>query len=325
MTHQSSGVSLWRSGRATATIAVIAATSVLVACSSSSKPDAAGSHSASAVAGKTSASASIPHVAAVTALHDLLPSDIKSSGVLTVAIDPSAAPIEYLSSSQEIVGVDPDFMAAITDVLGVKLKFVDIKFDGILASLQAHRADMAASDFSLTAERSKVVDFVSYMNAASTVLVKKGNPEKLTAILDLCGKTVSVLTASSQAEVDLPAISAQCKAGHKPTVKVLAVPSEQNAIQAVATGRVDAEIDDSAVAGYQATLQPGVLETVPSMPFKKSPVGMPFPKGSRQLENAIVAALNHLISDGTYGRILAKWGAQPAAIAKAELKVSGSV
>jgi polar amino acid transport system substrate-binding protein len=183
---------------------------------------------------------------------------------------------------------------------------------------------MAAADFSVTPVRLKVVDFVKYMNAQSVIMVKKGNPEKLTKTLDLCGKRISVYTASSQEEVDLPAITAQCTAAHKPAVKVLSFPSEQNCIQAVATGRVDAEIDDSSVAGYQVQLQPGVLETVPSIPFTKSPVGFPFPAGSQQLEDAIVAAVNHLISDGSYGRIMAKWGAQQVAIPKAELQTRGS-
>ena len=57
------------------------------------------------------------------------------------------------------------------------------------------------SAMSDTPERQKSIDFVDYFTAGTSILVKKGNPQKINSLDDFCGKTIALQRGTTQDDV----------------------------------------------------------------------------------------------------------------------------
>jgi ABC-type amino acid transport substrate-binding protein len=123
----------------------------------------------------------------------LLPAKFRG-GTITVASDASYAPIEsFAKDNKTIIGLDPDLGAALGRVLGVKFKFINTSFPGIIAALKAKRFDIAMSSMTDNTDREKVVDFVDYFTAGSSIMVSAGDTKGITGFnKTLCGHSVAI-------------------------------------------------------------------------------------------------------------------------------------
>src|SRR5213595_3279391 len=87
-----------------------------------------------------------------------VPAAIRNRGTLTVAADATYAPNEFIGpDGKTVVGMDPDLVKALGEVMGLKVKVVNATFATIIPGLQAKRFDMGASSFTDTKEREKTV------------------------------------------------------------------------------------------------------------------------------------------------------------------------
>ncbi len=269
----------------------------LAACGSSSK-------------GSSTQPSNVPTASADTSIS--VPAAIKSKGSITVATDASYAPNEfYASDNKTIIGMDIDLAKALGQVLGLKVNVVDAKFDSIIPGLASGKYDLSLSSFTDTKDREKTVDFVTYFSAGTSLMVKAGNPEKLTPDT-LCGKTVAVESGTVQQDPDIPTRSKTCTAAGKAAITPLVFPDESGANLALSSGRADAVLADSPVADYAAKQSNGQFEITGSS-YDTAPYGIAVPK-TNGLTQPIQQALKKLISDGTYTSILKKWGIADGAI-----------
>lgn len=253
------------------------------------------------------------------ALRQQFPAAIQASGVLRLAADPSYPPSTFKDAAGTIVGTLPDLATAITSRAGLKIEWVEVPFDGMLGGLQAKRFDASWSGWTLSAEREQVLNLVAYIKAGTSALVRSGNPAGVHTATDLCGRTVSVQTGTTQAQQVMDELQRGCAAAGKAKVEVLQLPQQTNVNQAVATGRADALLADNKMVGYQARLQPGVFEAVPTILIQAVDAGVAVPKDDLPLAKAIAAGFNAIIADGTYGEVLARWQSSNAALPKAEV------
>ena len=101
---------------------------------------------------------------------------------MTIALNPHFAPFEFKTiqdGKDTIAGADIEIAKAIGDELGVKVKFSEMSFDNVLASVQSGKADIAISGISATKERQKIFDFSdTYYDSETVLLVKKDATEK---------------------------------------------------------------------------------------------------------------------------------------------------
>ncbi len=98
-------------------------------------------------------------------------SDIKSSGKITVGIDPTFPPYEYTNDQGQITGYSVAIMQSFAKNLGVKLEFQKTAFSGILPGLISGAFDAEGSSLNITAERAKKVLFtVPYSKTVNGVL-----------------------------------------------------------------------------------------------------------------------------------------------------------
>ena len=246
----------------------------------------------------------------------MLPESVTKDGKLTVGMDTSYAPAEFLAEDGKTpVGFDVDIAKALANMFGLEVVPQTSNFDSIIPSIGT-KYDIGISSFTITPERMEAVDFVSMFKAGSTWVVKKGNPNKV-ATSDLCGLKIAVQTGTTQEE-EVNAAAKQCKADGKSEVQILSNKLQTDVTANVATGKADVFYADSPVAGYAIAQTEDTLEALgEDVGVTKEAVAIK--KGDSDTAKAVQAALQKLMDDGTYVKILKHWGVENGAIDKAEI------
>ncbi len=247
-------------------------------------------------------------------IADMLPAKIKSSGKLTVAADASYAPNEFFGpDNKTVVGMDADLAKALGDVLGLDVTVSNTGFDSIIPTL-GKRFDIGMSSMTDNKEREKVVDFVDYFEAGTSFYVEKGKNGDLTSLNALCGKKVAVEKGTTQLD-DATAQKKKCTGAGKAAPTVLPFPDQSGANGALSAGRADVVMADSPVAAYAAAQSKGKFEVVGDS-YGNAPYGIAVPKAAdyKGMTEALKAALDKLKSDGTYDKIMKKWGVEAGAV-----------
>lgn len=245
----------------------------------------------------------------------LLPGDVRAAGTLRVGSSVGFPPGAYYPNGPDKppAGQDIDLADAVAKVLGLKLERQDASFETILPALGSGKYDVGTGNFGVTTERLKTIDFVTYINDGQGFAVKKGNTALGTGVTDLtqlCGLTIGT-GAGTTFEATLTARKGVCAdAGKKPyDVKVY---SENGAtLTALQQGRIDVVM--STINGLRHQAAQPASQTTFLGEFHRLDVGFAFKKGST-LTPAFQAAVNELIKDGAYARILKKWGTSESAI-----------
>ena len=254
-------------------------------------------------------------------LHALLPSDLRASGSLRVGTDASYAPASsFAQDGRTIIGFEPDLLAAIGRVLGVDVELVPLPFDGLLGDVSAGRIDIAMSAMTDTSERQVDADFVNYFSAGTSIVVRRGNPEGVLELGDLCGSTVAVERGTVQ--VDLLTRS-QSRCGASP-VEVLEMPDNAQALLELRTGRAVAVLSDYPPA---AELANGVrtrayFQLASDTQYEPGLYGAAIAKDRPRLRDAVHGALERLMASGEYDRVLRDWQVERGAVRRPSINAA---
>jgi len=253
-----------------------------------------------------------------------LPPRLQQSKMLAVGTEAMYPPYEYLEpDGTTIVGIDPDLLQAITQRIGISFTQTNTAFDGLLPSLAAGRFDVVSAAVSDTPARRANYEFVDYFRAGQGILVKKGNPEKISTVEDMCGKAVSVLTSSAQEALLNQFNTAECASD---PIVIASLPTDQDALLQVQSGRSAAAFTQSPVAAYNAKTVGGgsQFERANSEQIAPNFLGFVFDKKNVQLRDTFQAAIQSLIDDGTYKKILDSHDVGDGAVATATLNGGAS-
>ncbi|MGW5331552.1 ABC transporter substrate-binding protein [Streptomyces bauhiniae] len=311
MTASSTRRTTARSRIAAAGAIAVAGTLLLTGCGDQTKGKDSDSGSASSTA----------------PLADLLPSDIRDKGEIKVGSDIHYAPVEFKDSSGKVVGIDPDLATALGDQLGVKFSFEDGTFDGLLTGLRSGRFQMAMSAMTDNKNRQEGVDpdtgkkvgegvdFVDYLTAGVSIYTRKGETKGITDWPDLCGKKLAVQRGTVSEDLAKQE-SKKCPAGKK--ISIEPFDDDQQSQTRLRSGGVDAASSDFPVAAYAVKTSGGGKDfEVVGDQVEAAPYGIAVAKKDTELRDALKAALNAIIKNGEYTKILQKWGAQDGAVKEA--------
>jgi polar amino acid transport system substrate-binding protein len=241
----------------------------------------------------------------------LLPADVRAAGVLTVGASVGGAPAAFkLADGVTVVGEDIDMTEALARVLGLRVQRTEGTFDGIVPGLTSGKFDVATGNFAVTEARKKAVSFVTYINDGQAFAVRADDPQPpIHDLADLCGRAVSVL-AGSTFEASLAKAQPRCPALGRPPIEVRSYPDGATASLALAQRRADVTMSTINGLRYLVAQQPR-LRFVNE--YRRLDVGFALAKDS-PLVPAVHAAVERLMADGTYARILAKWGIPTSAL-----------
>jgi polar amino acid transport system substrate-binding protein len=127
-----------------------------------------------------------------------------------------------------------------------------------------------------------------------------------------------VTKGSIQATKRLPELSkSQCEDQGKPAITGIILPSVQDAMTQLASGRIKAIYYDTPSLGWAATQQPNRFEVL-SPQVNESTVAVALPKGS-ELTPAVQAAIQSIMGSPQYEESLGRWGLDGLGVSEAKL------
>jgi polar amino acid transport system substrate-binding protein len=236
---------------------------------------------------------------------------------LTVAVSVGGTPpgTTYLADGKTLTGQDVDFTKAVARVLGIELKVEQASFEAVLPALDSGKYDFGASNFGVTDERRKTIDFVTYINDGQGFATRKDSElPKVTDLKQLCGLNVAT-GAGTTFEATLEENKHLCTDAGKKAYQVQTY-AEQSAVwSSLQQGRSDVVMSTINGLRYAVAHQEGLKFL---NEYHRLDVGFAFKKGTK-LAPAFQAAVNKLLSDGTYDRILKKWGTTGSAIKRSQI------
>ena len=291
--------------RRTAVVATALASALLAAGCGGSSDTSSGNTAGSS-------SAPLPSVSADENLAAMVPDSIASDGVIAVGSDTTYAPSEFIAEDgTTIVGFDVDLFTLVAAKLGLKAEFTTAPFDSIIAGVGSGKYEAGVSSFTINPDRLAEVTMVSYYNAGTQWSTKKGNPEDVDPE-NACGLAIAVQKATVQVD-DITARSQACTDAGKPAITIDQYDAQSDATAAVVSGKDVAGLADSPVRAYAVQRTNGQLELLGDV-YDAAPYGYVVPKDQADFAQAIADAVKALVADGSYQKVLEKWGVQDGAI-----------
>jgi polar amino acid transport system substrate-binding protein len=240
------------------------------------------------------------------------PANIASAGKIVYCSDISGPPLGFFDENSQPTGSDIDLGKEIAKRLGVKAEFANTPFSGIVPALQAKNCDAILSQLFDKPARREVIDFVDYMNSSQSLLVAKGNPKNIKSLDDLSGIKVAVENGTTIQSLIEDQNKKFAAAGKAPA-QVVVYPKDSDARQALQIGQVDVYGTTLESAAYFLQ-KAGHVFDIGGDPFAKILTGIGIRKDDGELKTAIQAALDSMKADGTYLKILTKWGMEGDAL-----------
>jgi polar amino acid transport system substrate-binding protein len=261
-----------------------------------------------------------PKTSADASLSKLVPAAVKSDGTITVGVDSTYAPSEFLDTDgKTVIGFDVDVFDAVAAKLGLKTKWVTAPFGSIIASVSSGKFEAGVSSFTINADREKQATMISYFSAGTQWATQKGNPSGI-SIDNACGHAIAVQKDTVQVD-DLTARSKKCTQAGSKGIKIDQYAAQDDATSAVVSKKDDAMLADSPVCAYAVQKTNGQLELLGDI-YDSAPYGYILPKDATAFAQAIQKALQAVIDDGTYRKALDKWGVGQGAITSPEINPS---
>ena len=268
--------------------AALALTS-LAGCSQPAAPTAS-SAAVSSVAPSSAASG-----ASSAQSEDLL-SQIKQKGVLTVGTEGTYSPFSYHDASNKLVGFDVEIAEQVASQLGVKVQFVETKWDSMIAGLDAKRYDAVFNQVGITDERKQKYDFSTPYTVTRAALIVRDDSTGIKSFDDLKGKKSSQSLTSNYA-----------KMAQKYGAQLVGTDGFNQSADLVIEKRADATINDD-IAFYDYKKQkPDAPIKIAATLDDASKNAVLIRKGSDSFVKAVDDALAKLTADGTLSKISQKY------------------
>ncbi|MBT2229195.1 ABC transporter substrate-binding protein [Nonomuraea sp. NEAU-A123] len=259
------------------------------------------------------------------ALFDRLPDKVKTAGKLVSVNNGSFPPYEIAGTDgKTLTGAAAELADELGGLLGVKIEHVTV--DGLpsqLTGIAAGRYDLALGPVGDFPDRQVSNDFVDWVQEFVVFAVPKGNPKKIQSIADTCGLRISVMAGGS-AEKVIKAQSDTCVKDGKKKVEVQSYKDQPTSILAVRSSRADGFFSSQAPLTYFVKQSGGELElagTGQANGFDTLYQGAVVAKDS-PLRDVLKDGIQQLIDDGTYEKVMTKWGTNGNMLKKAGVNLA---
>lgn len=247
------------------------------------------------------------------------PAAIKAKGAINVAVVPNYPPFEFKDpATDKLTGFDVELGEAIAAKLGVKINWQETGFSEMISALTTGRVDMILSGMTDLPARRDQVTFVDYVKSGPQFYTTAAHGAEFKDMLVLCGKSVGTSRRTSFPTEIATWSDAHCTPAGKPAITVVGTEGSADARTQLRQGRFDVAMQGSETLPYMMSLEPGVYAPIGSaIAFQYTGIGIA--KADKPLQDAVAAAFDQTIADGTYKKILAKWQLDDIAVTKATI------
>jgi len=264
-------------------------------------------------------------VAPDSAAAALVPEAIKADGKLTVVTTGGAAPLSlFATDNKTLIGSEVDIAYAVGEALGLEVEVLPVAWADWPLGIESSKYEAVLSNVTVTEARKEKFDFATYRNDLLGFYAKSDSSiGEIKEAKDVAGKRIIVGSGTNQEAILVRWDEENKKNGLAP-VQFQYYDDDSASSLALQSGRADLTFGPNAAAAYKAA-QDGKTKQVGTLnggwPLTAQ-IAFTTKKGNG-LAVAAQAALNHLIDDGTYARILDRWGLSSEAIQKSELNPAG--
>ncbi|WP_028603336.1 ABC transporter substrate-binding protein [Ottowia thiooxydans] len=224
--------------------------------------------------------------------------DIKKAGVVRVAAFDANPPFGSVDGkTRKIVGLDVDYANALAKKLGVKLEIVPTNPANRIPLLTSGKVDLVLANFTITEERTKVVNFsIPYFASGTQFIAKKGtlkSPEQLS------GLRIGVDKGTTN-EIQLR--------DKFPQATLVAYDDTPFAFTALRNGNVQAISQDGPkLIGLLANVPDREKYEIPPFAISQDYIGVGVPKGETALTEFVNTTLRELEANGQAQRVYDTW------------------
>ncbi|MBP2561496.1 cystine transport system substrate-binding protein [Neorhizobium galegae] len=249
---------------------------------------------------KTIVAAALIQVAALTpSLAGENLAAIKSAGVFKIGTEGTYAPFTFHDASGKLAGFDVEIGQAVAAKLGVKAEFIEGKWDGLIAGLDAKRYDTVINQVGITEARKQKYDFSDPYIASKAVLIVRQDNGDIKGFADLKGKKSAQSLTSNFGKI-----------AEQAGAELVGTDGFDQSIQLVLTRRADATINDSLSFLDFKKQKPDAPVKIAAQQDNADYSGIIIRKGEPELLGAINKALSEIKADGTYQKISDKYFGQ---------------
>lgn len=243
-----------------------------------------------------------------------IPAAIKEGG-LKVAIVPNYPPLDFKDpATGQLTGFDVELGDAIAKKLGIKLVWQETSFDQMMPAIATSRVDAIMSGMTDYKSRQETATFVDYLQSGPQFFIQKAREAEFADPKSLCGKNVGASRRTNFPKEIAAWSEANCT-GREP-IKFVGTEGSADARTQLKQGRIDAAVQGNETLPYVMGLEPNTYAPV-GKAFASQYTGLALPVKETGLHKAVAGALDALIADGTYGKLLAKWQLADNGIPKA--------
>ena len=259
-----------------------------------------------------------PSVEVDEELAALVPEDIAEAGSVTIGVEASYPPGEFLDEDGETaLGFNVDLLTAALGKLGLEAEWVPTAFDSIIIGVDTGTYDLGSSSFTVTEERMEQVNMVSYFSSGTQWFAQTGNPQDVDPD-NACGMRIAVQSDTTH-DADIEARSEACVEAGEDAITIQKFENQPLATETVVSGVNDASLADMPTAAYALEQTgDGVLEFIGEQ-YDAAPYGILTHQDNEELADAVAAAFNSIIEDGTYDEVLGEWGVEAGVMETAEV------
>ena len=184
----------------------------------------------------------------------------------------------------------------------------------IFTGIDTGRYDISFGPALATAEREKRYDIIPWLLSKPAFVLPAQHGLKTKSLMDLCGRRISVMTGSAAIR-EIEIMDGLCEKAGQKKVQQVVMPDQNATLLAAQSGRADAFSMQYAAALYLLKTRPGeyTVQTDESNSLTTLRLGMILKSGSA-LSPVMQKAMQNLLDNGEYKRILQNWGLDPASI-----------
>jgi len=239
---------------------------------------------------------------AETCVSPVKPADLLVAGKLSMSINPTLPPQQFVDASGELQGLNVDLAREFAKRLCLTMEFVRMDFPAMFPALAAARFDGIDTGMFWTEERSKIAYTVPYAQQAISLVVLKGNTLSVTSAEALAGHSAGVEINSYQERWVRGIDKENVAKGGKP-IDIKAFTTATDVLAAMRAGQVETAvlIDQTATE-----LVKRGLVTVTATGLGGAPTTLVF--RNKAVAQAVADTLTKMRADGFYDALFDRYG-----------------
>ena len=220
-----------------------------------------------------------------------------------VGSDLTYPPYDYYDEGKQPAGLDIEFMRLLADAGGFKLEWVDTRFENLIIGVSGNKFDVIASALYIKPERAKQIAFTAYMKTGVSIGVLASSSYRPQEPTDFCGKRIGFIKGAAY-KPNFDEISKTVCAPKGTRIDIREFPTSPEATQALLSGNVDAQTDDSAVMKLASEKTGGRLVISSTKNIYPVLAGLGFNKNATEMKAGVEAAFEKIKANGQYDTLL---------------------